>query len=95
MQDSNDKYELVEKKMLTAIHFMKNREPFNKNDTDAFVSLCEQSLYKCLLPDLTDEDAFTILNNTSDFGCVWRLLRAAEKYPERIKQQTLDKKEMQ
>ena len=85
MKDGNSKYELVEKKMLTAIHFMKNREPFNANDTDAFVSLCEQSLYKCLLPNLTDEDALTILNKTTDFGCVWRLLRAAEDRPERIK----------
>ena len=85
MKDDNSKYELVEKKMLTAIHFMKNREPFNATDTDAFVSFCEQSLYKCLLPNLTDEDAFTILNKTTDFGCVWRLLRATEDHPERIK----------
>lgn len=80
MQDNNPKLELVEKRMLAAIHFMKTREPYNQTDTDTFVSVCEQSLYRCLLPHLTEKDADKILSSVSDFGCIWRLIRASEDY---------------
>ena len=81
MQKNNPKLELVEKRMLAAIHFMKNREPYNQTDTNTFVSVCEKSLYRCLLPHLTEEDADKILGgDVSDFGCIWRLIRASENY---------------
>lgn len=59
--------EKIERRMLLAIHYMKNKIPDNIPDLD---EVLEKKLYKKLLPNLKREDAEKILKNFDDIACL-------------------------
>ncbi|MBQ3321160.1 hypothetical protein IJG71_03515 [Candidatus Saccharibacteria bacterium] len=59
--------EKIERRMLLAIHYMKNKIP---NSTPNLVEFFEEKLYNKLLPNLKQEDIQKILKSFDDITCL-------------------------